>query len=102
MCESGKAKETINHILRQCKLFEEFRVHMTDDLMKRKIFPLYCIKAILYYMLLEAVIPVAQCINSINKRIKLGRYYNKPNQGSKYAKTFCVKTELVYSYFKES
>jgi hypothetical protein len=57
-CECGEAKETINHILWQWKFFEEFRVHMTDDLMKCKIFPLYCIKAILYCMLPEAVIPV--------------------------------------------
>jgi hypothetical protein len=50
MCECGETKETINHILWQCKLFEEFRVHVTDDLMKRKIFPLQCLEAILHFM----------------------------------------------------
>jgi hypothetical protein len=57
-CECGEAKETINHILRQWKFFEQIRVHMIDDLMKCKIFPPYCIKAILYCMLPEEVIPV--------------------------------------------
>jgi hypothetical protein len=36
MCECDKAKETINNILWQCKLFEEFRVQILDDLMKPK------------------------------------------------------------------
>jgi hypothetical protein len=70
--------------------------------MKCNIFPPYCIKAILHCMLPEAVIPVAWYINSINIRIQLGRYYDKPNKGSKYANTFCVKTGLVHSYFKDS
>jgi hypothetical protein len=65
MCECGKAKETINHILWQCKLFEEFTVHTIDDLTKRKIFPPYSIEAILHCMLPDAVIPVARYINSI-------------------------------------
>jgi hypothetical protein len=64
-CECGEAKETINHILWQNKLSEEFRVHMIDNLMERKIFPPFCIEAILHCMLLEAVIPVVQQINSI-------------------------------------
>jgi hypothetical protein len=59
MCECGEAKETINDILWQCKLFEEFRVRTIDDLMKRKIFLPYCIEAIPHCMLPKAVIPVA-------------------------------------------
>jgi hypothetical protein len=66
MCECGEAKETINHILWQCNLFEEFRSHMIDDLMKRNIFPPYCIEAVLHCMLPEAVISVARYINNIN------------------------------------
>jgi hypothetical protein len=31
----------------------------------------------------------------------IGQYYDKPNQGAIYAKTY-VKIELVYSYFKDS
>jgi hypothetical protein len=58
MCECGEAKETINHILWQCKLFKEFRVHTIEGLIKHKIFPPYCSESILYCMLLEAVIPV--------------------------------------------
>jgi hypothetical protein len=74
---------------------------MIDDLMKRKIFSPYCIEAIRHCMLPEAVIPVARYINSINIRIiRLGRYYDKPNQETKYAETFCVETELVHSYSK--
>jgi hypothetical protein len=69
MCECGKAKETINHILWQRKLFEEFRVHMIDDLMKCKIFPPYCSEGILHCILPEAVIPVARLINNVNIRI---------------------------------
>jgi hypothetical protein len=51
MCECGEAKETINHILWQCQLFEEFRVQMVDDLMKCKTFPQYRIEDILHCML---------------------------------------------------
>jgi hypothetical protein len=69
MCEFGEAKETRNHILWQCKLFEEFGVQMVDDLMKRKIFPPYCIEDILHCMLSEAVILESRYINSINVRI---------------------------------
>jgi hypothetical protein len=68
MCECGEAKETINHILWQCKLFES-RVQIVLDLMKCKTFPPYCIEDILHRMLPEAVIPVARYINSINIRI---------------------------------
>jgi hypothetical protein len=69
MCECGKAKETINHILWQCKLFEEFTVRMIADLMKRKIFPPYGSEGILHCILLEAVILVVRFINSVNIRI---------------------------------
>jgi hypothetical protein len=69
MSECGKAKETINHILRQYKLFEEFIDDLRDDLINRTIFPLYCIEAVLQCMLPVAVIPVAQHLNSINIRI---------------------------------
>jgi hypothetical protein len=48
MCDCGKTKETINHILWQCKLFEEFRLHMINDLMTRKIFLLYYSEGILH------------------------------------------------------
>jgi hypothetical protein len=69
MCECDEIKETINHILWQCKLFDKFRVHMIDDLLKRKIFPPYSIEIILHCMLPEAVIPVVRYINNINTRI---------------------------------
>jgi hypothetical protein len=69
MCECGNAKGTINHILWQCKLFKEFRVHMIDDLRKRKIFPPYCSEGIVHCVLPEAVVPVVQFINSVNIRI---------------------------------
>jgi hypothetical protein len=85
MWECGEAKETINYILWQCKLFEEFRVKMADDLMKRKIIPLYCIEAVLHFMLPEAVSPVARYINSVNIRIWIRLYHDNPNQRSIYA-----------------
>jgi hypothetical protein len=53
-----QSQKTKNHILWQCKLIEEFGVHMIDDLMKHKIFPLYCTEAILHCMLSEEVIAV--------------------------------------------
>jgi hypothetical protein len=68
MCEYDEAKY-INHILWQCNLFEEFWVHMIDDLMKSNIFPPYFIEAIVHCILPEAVIPVVRCINNINIRI---------------------------------
>lgn len=53
----------------ECKLFEEFRVQMVDDLMKCKTFPPYCIEDILHCVLPEAVILVARYIKSVNIRI---------------------------------
>jgi hypothetical protein len=50
MYERGEAKETISHILRKWKLFEEFRVDV-----KRKTFPSFCTEAILQCKLPEAV-----------------------------------------------
>jgi hypothetical protein len=69
MCECSKAKETIDHTLWQCKLFEKFRVQMVDELVKHKTFPLYCIDDILHSTLPETVIPVVWYTNSINVRI---------------------------------
>jgi hypothetical protein len=69
MCECGEVKETINHILWQCQLFEEFKVQVVEDIMKCKTFPPYCIEDILHCMLPVAVILVARFISSINKRI---------------------------------